>query len=207
MPTAAFAWGNYSHHYQHRGHSVQPPVVATTTPPVVVPAITPPVITPSNEQRFTAYTTGYGWPDNTPAGSAISHPVIHQSAGGTGTYADPITIAVGHSITNGVDTTDYISGTRFYIPDLRRYFIVEDTCGDGSQPQNGPCHTGFQGHVWLDIWVGGGSANVDNVYSCEDAITATHLVIENPAPNYAVISGPVFNGSCSAQFGAAVISL
>jgi hypothetical protein len=60
-----------------------------------------PVTPAASEIRFVAYTTGYGYPDNTPAGNAISNPIIHSGAGGTGTYADPITLAVGHSITNG----------------------------------------------------------------------------------------------------------
>jgi hypothetical protein len=36
-------------------------------------------------------------------------------------------------------------------------------------------------------------------------LTNTHLVIENPANNYAVVSGPVLNGSCSQQYGDMVI--
>src|SRR5512135_1310636 len=49
---------------------------------------------PPQPQRIitSAYTTGYTWFDNTPPGSGeISHPVLHAKAGGTGTYADPIT--------------------------------------------------------------------------------------------------------------------
>ena len=167
----------------------------------VVSAIAPTCTSPSNETSFTAYITGYGWPDNTPPSAEISNSVIHSQAGGTGTYADPITIAVGHSIVSGKDILDYPAGTKFYIPALRRYFIVEDTCGDGSQPQNGPCHTGYQDHVWLDAWVGGQSQNSSRVLSCEDAITDFHKIIENPASNYAVVSGPVFNGSCSSLYG------
>lgn len=46
----------------------------------------------------TAYTTAFTWFDNTPPGSsAICCPRIHSTAGGTGTYADPITVAIGHS--------------------------------------------------------------------------------------------------------------
>jgi hypothetical protein len=76
---------------------------------VAAPTSTPPVLgSTGGEIRFVAYTTGYGFPDNTPAGSAISNPVIHQSASGTGTYQDPITVGVGHSITRGKDTLDYI---------------------------------------------------------------------------------------------------
>ncbi len=188
-----------------------PPPVTPPPPPVTIPPPPPPpaaTTTPpaTGEIRFTAYTTGYGWPDNTPPGSDISDPVLHQVAGGTGTYGDPITVAVGHTISLGKDTLDYPKGTKFYIPNLRRYFIVEDTCGDGNTPQNGPCHTGYQGHAWLDVWVGGVGASSSSVLSCEDTITDLHLVIQNPASSYAVTQGPVFGTSCSAQFGESVVS-
>ncbi len=109
----------------------------------------------------TTYTTAYTWFDNTPAGSAsISHPVLHKSAGGTGTFEDPITIAVGHSLATGQDVLDFPAGTRIYLPDVRRYFIVEDTCGDGNDPQGGPCHQGTNADgtnstIWIDMWIGG----------------------------------------------------
>jgi hypothetical protein len=103
-----------------------------------------PVVTATGEVFIQAYTTGYDYWDNTPAGSAIiSDPILHKRAGGTGTYADPITLAVGHSIIGGKDILDYPAGTKFYIPNLRRYFIVEDTCGDGPSPQTEECHIGF----------------------------------------------------------------
>lgn len=161
------------------------------------------------ETSFTAYTTGYGWWDNTPAGSLdISNPVIHSQAGGVGTYADPITLAVGHVIRNGVDTLDFPAGTRWYIPNLRRYFIVEDTCGDGPTPQNGPCHSLAQAdpgaQVWLDLFVDGSTMSHSASNACEDAITANHLAIENPASDYAVVAGPIASASCSNQFGDAI---
>jgi hypothetical protein len=156
---------------------------------------------------MTAYTTGYGWPDNTPAGAAISDSVIHTLAGGTGTYQDPITVAVGHTITGGKDILDYKAGTLFYVPNLRKYFIAEDTCGDGNTPQNGPCHTGYQGHVWIDLWVGGQGGNKSAVLGCEDTITDLHLVILNPSANYQVVPGPVFGTSCAQQFGDTVMSV
>src|SRR5690349_9643893 len=72
------------------------------------------------------YITAYTWFDNTPQGSPdISHPVLHRAAGGTGTFSDPVTIAVGHSLETGKDVLDVPAGTRMYIPNVRRYFIVE----------------------------------------------------------------------------------
>jgi hypothetical protein len=169
--------------------SVAVPSCSTTTPPST-----------SGETKFSAYITGYGWPDNTPASAEISDGVIHSSAGGTGAFADPITIAVGHSIISGKDILDYPKGTKFYIPALKRYFIVEDTCGDGDSPQDGPCHTGFQGHIWLDAWVGGAGANSSSVLACEDKITDFHTVIQNPTSSYVVVTGPIFNSVCSSLF-------
>src|SRR4051812_38674485 len=91
---------------------------------------------PPTGTEITAYLTGYTYYDNTPHQSVtVSNPVIHQTAGGTGTYTDPITLAVGHTITNGQDVLDWPPGTIFYVPNLRKYFIVEDTCGDGDRPQ------------------------------------------------------------------------
>jgi hypothetical protein len=181
-----------------------PPVTQPTTPsPTPNPVPTPTPAPSNNEKTFSAYITGYGWPDNTPPSAEISNPVIHSLAGGTGTFTDPITIAVGHSITSGKDTLDYPAGTKFYIPALQRYFITEDTCGDGNAPQNGPCHTGFQGKPWLDAWVGGTLAQTAATLACEDKITGIHTVIQDPAANYVVSAGAVFNGSCSPLFSEA----
>lgn len=186
----------------------KPVVQATTTPTTpTTPTTTVPVVPAAGESRFNAYITGYGWPDNTPAGGEIALPVIHSTAGGTGTYTDPITLAVGHVISGGKSTPDYAKGTKFYMPALRKYFIVEDLCGDGNTPQNGPCHTGYQGLPWLDVWVGGQGAQTAAVYACENAITGTHLVIQNPASNYTVASGAVYNGSaCSSLYGDTVVT-
>lgn len=163
----------------------------------------------TNEIKIQAYTTAYSYYDNTPPGSAIiSNPIIHKFAGGTGTYIDPITLAVGHSIINKKNILDFPAGTRFYIPNVRRYFIVEDACGDGDTPQNGPCHIGYPDgtNAWVDMWIDGQSGTASTTNDCEDAITDAHLIIENPKPNYAVVPGPIFqNGSCSNQYGDALI--
>lgn len=155
----------------------------------------------------TAYITGYTYYDNTPPGSPeISHPILHSLAGGTGTYSDPITVAVGHSIIGGNDILDYPAGTRFYMPFVRRYFMVEDTCGDGPTPQNGPCHdlsTADPGSTtWLDIWIDGRSGTVTQTETCMNNLTGIHTVIKDPRSTYTVVSGPVFqNGACSVQYG------
>jgi hypothetical protein len=146
----------------------------------------------STEQRMQGYVTGYSYWDNTPPGSSeISHPQLHNVAAGTGTYADPITVAVGHTLSGGNDILDWPAGTRFYVPFVRRYFIVEDTCGDGATPQNGPCHTGYPAPAvtWIDVWVGGGGQSREASDECMENITDVHLVIKDPASNYAVVPG------------------
>ncbi len=158
-----------------------------------------------------AYTTGYTWFDNTPPGStAISHPVLHSRAGGTGTYADPITLAVGHSLATGSDVLDYPAGTRFYLPHVRRYFIVEDTCGDGPTPQDRACHNlaaaapGAQ--TWVDLYVGGAAGDDEAaVRACAgkvtDGDTQLHQMIKDPAPTHPVVPGPLFqNGRCTSLY-------
>ncbi|MGZ4284245.1 MAG: hypothetical protein ACXVHB_08715 [Solirubrobacteraceae bacterium] len=170
----------------------------------------PPPPAGSSAQNITAYVTGYAIYDNTPPGSpVISNPVLHQVAGGTGTYQDPITVAVGHSIINGHDILDWPQATRFYIPNLRRYFIVEDTCGDGPTPQNGPCHnlsTADPGaQTWLDVWVDGSQMSGSATNSCEDGITHNQLVIKDPAPDYAVAPGAIAGSNCTQQYGNTVV--
>jgi hypothetical protein len=190
-----------------RGPVTPPPVVTTTTsaPPVVTTTTTsaPPVVTTTTTSlpptgstgtvMSNAFVTGYGWPDNDPPGTAISSPSIHTGAGGTGTYADPITIAVGFV----GSTKDYATGTRFYIPNVRRYFIVEDSCA--------ACHNTPSGSsTWVDMWVGGNGSDNSGVLACENALTGNHTIIRNPDANRVVVPGALFNGTtktCTAQFG------
>jgi hypothetical protein len=140
-----------------------------------------------------AYITGYGWPDNSPPGTAISDPIIHRGAGGVGTYADPITIAVGYV----GSARDYPPGTRFYIPNVRRYFIAEDTCGS--------CHSTPAGSsTWVDMWVGGDGSNNAGVLACQNKLTGNHTIIRNPDANRVVVPGSLYNsstGTCSAEYG------
>ncbi len=182
-----------------------PKIVSSVIP---VPVATKIVLSPG-EVSLRGYTTSYTYWDNTPPGSSdISNPILHEKAGGTGTFNDPITIAVGHSMATGKDILDYPAGTKFYIPNVRRYFIVEDTCGDGKTPENGPCHKGAPAgtDVWVDMWIDGATGTSPQADACAAALTDTngisHIMIKNPAPKYRVLVGPIFqNGSCTAQFG------
>jgi hypothetical protein len=149
------------------------------------------------EKHFKAYVTGYSYWDNTPPGSAaIARPVIHRRAGGTGTYRDPITIAVGHVMRYGRSKLDYPAGTRFYIKGLRKYAIVEDACGDGNRPQDGPCHTGHRGLPWLDIYVDGSKSSPSASNACAHRLTKVHGIIMNPKPEYPVVAGRLTESGC-----------
>lgn len=166
----------------------------TCTPPAPTPTPSPSATPSPSSQEITAYITGYTYWDNTPPGSAdISHPVLHKQASGTGTYADPITMAVGHSLATGQDVLDYPAGTRFYLPYLQRYFIVEDTCGDGGRPENGPCHTGFKAPstAWVDVWLDGSDITAKAADACARRITDNHQAIRNPSAGLPVASGPI----------------
>jgi hypothetical protein len=136
-----------------------------------------------------AYTTGYGWPDNSPPGAVVSGP--EGTAGGNGTFANPITIAVGYV----GSVPDYPYGTKFYIPNVRRYFVVQDTCAE--------CHVTPAGSsTWVDMWTGGNGTNNAGVLACEDAVTGNHTIIRNPDANRAVVPGALYQGTtCTAQFG------
>lgn len=148
-------------------------------------------------KQFNVYLTGYTFWDNTPPGSAeIARPVLRNKAGGTGTWQSPITIAVGHRIENGRQTLDYPAGTRFYLPRLQKYAIVEDVCGDGATPQNGPCHSGHNGHPWLDIWIGGKSMTAAETDACARRITAVQPIILDPPSNLPVQKGEIASNGC-----------
>jgi len=180
----------------------------------VAPAAPAPAAQSSAERVVTTtYTTAYTWYDNTPAGSAtISHPVLRTTAGGKGTYEEPITIAVGHSLATGKDVLDFPAGTRIYLPDVRRYFIVEDTCGDGNDPQNGPCHQGANANgtnstIWIDMWIGGQGVSAGAADECAGRVTNVNTAVFNPAANYAVApgAGVIHDGKCDAGYGNALV--
>jgi hypothetical protein len=148
------------------------------------------------------YTTGYTWFDNSPPGDAICCGFLHTHASGTGTYADPITLAVGLTTSTQLD---YAPGTIFYMPDVRRYFMVEDSCGSVGTGCHVPPSNGAS--IWVDRWVGGTANDLPaDVQGCANLLTddggVLHTLIENPASNLPVYPGPLFqNGQCTPVFG------
>lgn len=163
LPLSASAYGN---HHRHRS-------------PVVTPLPTPQSI--GNEKVFTAYITSYASGDNDPAGSTGTYlNGVEGKAGGDGSYNNPVTIAVGYV----GSVADYPLNTKFYIADLHKYFIAQDTCA--------ACHKGNGGKIWLDVYAGDFKGS--GVTSYEESITGNYTVIQNPASDYPVILGSLYGG-------------
>jgi hypothetical protein len=143
-----------------------PTPTQTVTP---TPTPTPTQTTPtSSGQAMVVGITGYSFEDNTPRGStAIAYEDVvpyRTGAGGTGTFADPVTLARPDRF-NSVAPP----GTKFYLPHIKVYGIVEDLCGDPG--------IGCDANSDLDVWVGS-----DPDDSCMNSITGPYTVIKNPDP-------------------------
>jgi hypothetical protein len=123
------------------------------------------------------YVTLYGWPDNSPPGDGTAFGSGH--AGGTGTYADPVTFAT--------DQNELAPGTKVYYPYLHRYFVMQDECVECDQDWN-------NGKYHIDLWVGGQGGNTNSVINCEDSLTQDSApVIVDPPSTEPVDTTPLFN--------------
>jgi len=146
-------------------------------------------VTTQKPVTATATITFYGWPDNDPPGKAIAHPVIHQLAGGDGTYCNPTTFATERS-----NNAKIPYGTKIYVPFLKQYFVREDDCAPSGPPVghgNNGCYK-----LWFDLWIGGNAAsNTNAVVNCEDSTTPNGKVsvILNPSAHERVaMPGPIY---------------
>lgn len=182
------------------------PASPKPTPTTQRPAPTPKPAPVGERVIRDAYLTGYSWYDNTPPGSSAiaypksdGNPTVHEKAGGTGTYKDPITLAVGWHRSNG---PVWPAGRRFYLPFLHKYVMVEDACGDNAQ--NGPCYQLDQADngasTWLDVWVGGQGKAQSVSDSCMSRITKLHTVVYRPAQSYPVNPGDITSACAAKQF-------
>jgi hypothetical protein len=159
------------------------PAVTPSAPP---PPAAPPAAPAPAAKQLNIWLTGYSWQDNTPPGSSVvGEPVLHQQAGGTGTFADPITVAVpGHQ-----GAMAWQPGTRFYLPTVKRYVIVEDS-GASRAPAGADTH--------LDMWIGGQDGTLAATNACEDSLTGRVAAELNPPNNLPVIVGPIYaNQRCN----------
>jgi hypothetical protein len=126
--------------------------------------------------------TFYGWDDNSPPGNAISYPTIHSSAGGVGTYADPITFAT--------DKKEYPPGTILYVPFIEKYVIMEDDCVQ--------CDSDWSSMMrHIDIWMNSdGTESSNSLFNCEDSWTMSSAqVVTSPPANLVVTTAPLFDPS------------
>jgi hypothetical protein len=144
--------------------------------------------------------TFYGFPDNSPPGRQIAHPVIHNVAGGNGTWCNPTTFA-----TEPKNDKLIPYGVKIYVPYMKQYFIREDDC-----TTSGPQHLGCK-NIWVDLWIGGDrNSNFKAVINCEDSLTKSHDVpiVLWPKANLPVkLAGPIYrdnpppNGTCFGKPG------
>lgn len=140
----------------------------------------------SGSKQLTIWLTGYSWQDNTPPGSSkVGEPVLHQQADGQGTFADPITVAVpGHK-----GDMAWKPGTKFYLPTVQRYVIVEDS-GAAEAPDGTDTH--------LDMWVGGKDGTKQATDDCENQLTGKVPAQANPPDGLPVMAGPIYaNQKCN----------
>ncbi|HLX87779.1 MAG TPA: Ig domain-containing protein [Acidimicrobiales bacterium] len=152
----------------------------------------PPIGISSSPTSVPAFMTLYGWADNSPPGTIIANPCLHAGAGGTGTYADPITFAT--------DVSEVGWCVRIYVPYMHRYFIHEDECSecDANWSQSGLYR--------FDMWAGG-DANSRSapehqaLLRCESTWTRANsptdpnnpTIIVNPPDNLPVTTAPIFS--------------
>jgi 3D (Asp-Asp-Asp) domain-containing protein len=131
--------------------------------------------------------TFYGWADNSPPGNAIAypanagHPTVHNAAGGTGTYADPITFATAPA--------EFAQGVRLYVPFIEKYVVMEDSCGQ--------CTTDWTNSrkYHIDLWMNSnGSESTSALVNCENSWTRSQTDVEtNPPPTRTVTTAPLFD--------------
>jgi len=121
--------------------------------------------------------TFYGWPDNDPAGSGIAYDCGRGfTAGGSGTYDDPLTFASAKDEFNQCEI--------IYDPNLSKYLRFEDFCAQ--------CDTDWKesGMYHIDVFVGssqggGGQDQID----CEIRLTTgDQTIMREPAADYYVDS-------------------
>lgn len=137
-------------------------------------------------QTTEQYVTFYTWLDNDPPGNAIAYPhssyprTVHDTAGGIGTYADPVTMAS--------DPTGWAVGTRMYAPFLRKYLVMEDWCEGCVRDwrQSRKHH--------IDVWMNSNQTTGEAVHECAYRWTQERTSIEvNPPRNRSVDRRPLFD--------------
>jgi hypothetical protein len=164
------------------------------------------------------YITWYGFNDNScqvesqhdcntiafpkSAGFPVAHDIATE---GLGTFDSPNTFAT--AATDSGSPAELAPGTRIYVPEVRKYFIMEDQCFECGQEWFTPTQGAPETNYHVDLWMGPsfGSANTP-LMSCEDQLTlgdpyhGTGTIIVNPPPDLPVDTTPLFsNDTCTAH--------
>ena len=154
----------------------------------------------SSQQTFLTF---YGFFDNTPPSADIAFPKIHKTAGGKGTFADPITFATS--------SAELKPGTKVFVPRVGKYFIMEDDCTECGLDWKGHGPDGGPRLRHIDLWLDGRGGSEFAAIDCEDALTKSNPdgtaflepVIANPPSNEPVSNEPLFNPKNNRCFGGA----
>jgi len=112
----------------------------------------------AQEQDVEADVTFYAFGDNCPPSGDVAYPrdPDQPSAGGVGSFDDPITYA------GATDATP--PGTIVYVPNFQKYFIMEDDCEECAQDwQDGNYH--------IDLWLGPPDTIQTGTTDCENALS------------------------------------
>jgi len=199
LATAPAAYATPGHHHG-RGHSLfgqqrddssddsgddssssdQPDTVNPSTDNTANTAtgVTGGTVQSGTQQSVKIQLTAYGAPDNNPAGSkTISQPTIHQQAGGSCTFADPVSFASPGS----AGSTEFPKGQRVYFPSLKCYGVSEDSGATKMSIKH------------IDIYAGDGPASITD--KCESDLTGPTTVIVNPVAGKPVVTGPLSTSS------------
>jgi hypothetical protein len=179
-------------HRFHRSGSASDAGTTSPTPTSTATAAPGPTSTSTSTPAPTSTSTGstpakyvtheltfYGYPDNDPPGAGIALPTIHSKAGGTGTYADPVTFASAPS--------EFKAGTILYVPLLKKYVIMEDTCAQCTSDWSA-------GKRHIDVWMNSDSTNGSKLLSCQYAWTRDAVDVElSPPADRPVDTTPLFD--------------
>ncbi len=164
-----------------------PPPTSSAAPSVTAVPTSPRAMSAPQQQgiRQRVEVTFYAAADNDPPGSAdIAYPNSrHASAGGTGTVADPLSLAT--------DPREIRPGVLVYYPPVQKYFVMEDDCA----PCIGEWNEDRTPHV--DLWMS--NTTKPAVQNCEAALTPDDpdTIIVNPPTDLPVDPRPLYaNGRC-----------
>jgi len=133
--------------------------------------------------------TFYGFPDNSPPGAGIAYDCGRgNTASGTGTYSDPLTMATAPGELNQCEI--------IYAPYLKKYLIFEDECAQ--------CETDWSNGKWhIDTWTGSPTVNGGNdQINCEDDLTPNNgqNIVRSPSSTLPVDTTELYvkggNPSC-----------